>query len=675
MFARRLCYANFQPASLTATVICGVFLIPSPVRSQTSRVPITLESTAAGSSRLLTLRSKSSDPTAVAVGPNVEVSREDDADSHDEVQIATHPTDPNQLVACSMANQNRIGERKMHTSAYISNDAGKTWTLGPRISESGDPVCEFSPDGAAYFGAIGDSPDRDPAVDWHLKLYRSTDKGKTWEQKSDFVSGDRPWLAFDNTSSPNHGWMYVAYQSRAGVLDVNEKQLAVSLDVTHSTDNGSTWSIPRAYGVINARRLLHSLPTGLSTLSDGTVVISNWQNLKKSATVTDDRSASTWPGEPGTATCEIAIVLVPLDGWKRPKTVKAADKYCSEGLTTRTVDALAVDNRSEVFKDRIYMAWTDARSGHARILFTYSSDRGDTWSLPRVVDDIPLNLTFTPDSFMATLAVNKDGIVGLSWNDRRENPDNIGYFTRFAASLDGGESWLPSVRVSEQPARFRQGLEGETISAYATGLDGESGPPTIRIARSGEFHAGDTAGLRADASGVFHALWVDNRNGRDEVYSAPITVQGKVAKHGSEDLSGLSEISDRVAFEIQDVAYDTKTQSIAMQAALHNKSKAPVKGRLIVRALSLESQAGTANIVNADNAVTGVGAVFDFSHLVENGNLEPKNSTRARTIKFHLNNVVLPPVDEKNIYKVLSLEFVNLQVEILGEPPQDQAKK
>ncbi len=675
MFAKRVCCANFRPASLTASVICGVFLIASPVRSRTSRVPVTLGLIAAASSRPLTLPLKSSDAPTITVGSNVEVSREDDADTHDEVLIATHPTDPNQLVACSMANQNRIGQRKMHTSAYISNDGGKTWTLGPRIPESGDPVCEFSPDGAAYFGAIGDSPERDPAIDWHLRLYRSTDKGKTWEQKSDFVSGDRPWLAFDNTSSPNHGWMYVAYQSRAGVLDVDEKQLAVSLDVTHSTDNGSTWSIPRAYGVINARRLFHSLPTGMATLSDGTVVISNWENLKKSAAVTDDRSASTWPGDPGIATCEIAVVLIPPDGWKRPKTVKAADKYCSEGLTTRTVDTLAVDNRSAVFKDRIYMAWTDARSGHARILFAYSSDRGDTWSQPRVVDDIPLNLTFTPDSFMSTLAVNKDGVVGLSWNDRRENPDNIGYFTRFAASLDGGESWLPSVRVSEQPARFRQGVEGETISAYATGLNGEPGPPTIRIARSGEFHAGDTAGLRADASGVFHALWVDNRNGRDEVYTAPITVEGKVAKHGRDDLAGLTEISDLVAFEIQDVAYDTKTQVITMQAALHNKSKEPVKGRLIVRALSLESQAGTLGIVNADNAVTGVGAVFDFSRLVENGNLEPKNSTQARTIKLHLNNVVLPTVEEKNIYKVLSLEFVNLQVEILGEPPQDQAKK
>jgi hypothetical protein len=649
-------------------VVCGVFLIATPVECQTSKIAVALGLTSQSSS-------KTAETPTITVGPNVEVSRGDDAESHDEVLIAAHPSDPNELLACSMVDPSRLGERKMHTAAYFSDDGGKTWALGPRIPESGDPVCEFSPEGAAYFGAIGDSPDRDPAIDWHLKLYRSNDQGKTWEQRSDFVAGDRPWMAFDTTGGANRGWMYVAFQSRAGVLDSQQKQLAVSLDLTRSTDNGSTWSLPRVYGVIDGRRLAHSLPTGMATLSDGTVVISNWQNLKKNAIETDDRLASSWPGDPGNPTCEIAVVLIPPDGWKRPKTVKAADKYCSEGPTTRTVDTLAVDNRSEVFKDRIYIAWVDARSGHARILFTYSSDRGDNWSAPRVLDDVPLNLAYVPDSFMPTLAVNKDGVIGLTWNDRRDNPDNIGYFTRFAASLDGGESWLPSMRVSEQPARFRQGMEGETLSAFASVAEGPAGRQTIRIARSGEFHAGDTAGLRADAAGVFHALWIDNRNGRDEVYTAPIHVAGTVAKHGSVDLAGLAGISDRVRFEIADVDYDTKSQVITLRAVLRNKSKDVVKGRLIVRVLSLDSQAAALSIVNADNPLAGAGAVFDFSGLANKGSLEPERSTETKTIRFQLRNVAFPPVDEKNIYKVLSLEFVNLQVEILGDPPADESKK
>jgi hypothetical protein len=606
----------------------------------------------------------------INVGPNVEVSKADEANSHDEVLIAAHPTDPNQLVACSMVDSNRLSERKMHTVAYSSSDGGKTWSIGPEIPESGDPICAFGPDGVAYFGAIGDSPALDPAIDWHLKLYRSTDQFKTWTQVSDILTGDRPWLTFDHTHSANRGWGYITYQSRAGILDAQEKELAVSLDLTHSIDNGATWSLPRAYGVINARRLEHSLPTGMAILSDGTVVISNWQNLKRSAREAQDRPAIDWPGDPGPPTCEISVVLVPVDGWQRPKTVKAADKYCSEGLTTRTADSLAIDASSGVFKDRIYIAWVDARSEHARIMFTYSADKGQTWSKPRVVDEMPGKLISIPDSFMATLAVNKDGVVGLSWNDRRDHPDNIGYYTRFTASLDGGESWLPSVRVAERPAHLPEGIERGSISSYAT--DDGANPPTVRIVRTPEFHAGDTAGLCADASGIFHALWVDNRDGRDQAYTSSITVHGSAVKNGEPGLSSLKEIANLVAFDISNLDYDVKRQTFSMQANLRNKSKEDVRGRLVIRVLSLTSQAGALTISNAENGTSGTGATFEFTSLVSGGVLKPKASTAAKTIEFQLNEARLPPVDEKDVMKALSLEFVSMEVAILGEGHDEQ---
>jgi hypothetical protein len=617
-----------------------------------------------------------SSPALISVGPNIEVSRADDSNSHDEVLIAAHPTDPKQLVACSMVNYNQLSEKKMHTAVYSSIDGGRTWILGPEIPESGDPVCTFGPDGAAYFGAIGDSVIRDPAIDWHLKLYRSTDQFKHWEPVSDILTGDRPWLTFDHTQGPNRGRGYITYQSRAGILDSQEKELAVSLDVTHSADKGLHWSLPRAYGVINARRLAHSLPTGMALLSDGTVVISNWQSLKKSARDAQDRIASDYPGDPGPPTCEISVVLIPPDGWQRPKIVKAADKYCSETSTTRTADSLAIDGSSGVFKDRIYVAWADARSGNSRIMFTYSADKGETWSRSRVVDEMPRDPTHSPDSFMPTLTVNKDGVVGLSWNDRRENPDNIGYFARFTASLDGGESFLPSVRLAERPARFRQAEEGETISSYVA-EDG-SNPPTLRIVRNPEFHGGDTAGLCADASGIFHALWIDNRDGRDQAYTSTVTVQGTAVKNGDAGLSSLQEIADLVSLDIKGVDYDTRHQTLSLQASLRNKSKDDVRGRLVVRILSLTSQAGSVTITNAENGADGPGATFDFSKLASPEGLKPKASTDAKTINFALHDVHLPAMEGKDIVKVLGLEFVSMDVALLGEgvhPSPAETKK
>jgi hypothetical protein len=39
------------------------------------------------------------------------------------------------------------------------------------------------------------------------------------------------------------------------------------------------------------------------------------------------------------------------------------------------------------------------------------------------------------------------------------------------------------------------------------------------------FKGGDTSGLAADANGVFHALWADQRSGIGQVYSATIAVE------------------------------------------------------------------------------------------------------------------------------------------------------
>jgi hypothetical protein len=38
------------------------------------------------------------------------------------------------------------------------------------------------------------------------------------------------------------------------------------------------------------------------------------------------------------------------------------------------------------------------------------------------------------------------------------------------------------------------------------------------------FNGGDTAGLAADAAGVFHPLWIDNRTGIHQMWTAAVTV-------------------------------------------------------------------------------------------------------------------------------------------------------
>jgi hypothetical protein len=201
--------------------------------------------------------------------------------------------------------------------------------------------------------------------------------------------------------------------------------------------------------------------------------------------------------ETSTAIAPLAQPFMPFEGW---------------------APSIAADPGSVRYKDRLYVVWPDCRSGRSRILSSFSSDEGKTWSSPRMVDDPPATSSRQPlpSNFMPMVAVNRDGIVGVVWYDRRDDPTNLGWSIRFAASLDGGETWLPGTRVSSQPNVFDEdGFLSTT--APATGV-------TIEL-DDRQFYAADTVGLTAAADGSFHPFWIDNRTGVPQVWTARIRVR------------------------------------------------------------------------------------------------------------------------------------------------------
>jgi len=186
---------------------------------------------------------------------------------------------------------------------------------------------------------------------------------------------------------------------------------------------------------------------------------------------------------------------------------------------------LAIDGSTGRFKDRLYLVWPDRRSGHTRIFFSSSSDAGTTWTPARAIDDNAPNVT--TDHFMANVAVNRDGVVGVMWYDRRDHPDNLGWNVRFSASLDGGATFLPSVKISERSNTFPPGSSLARSRADANTRDSAAlQRATVVAAReSFKYMGGDTAGLAADASGAFHPVWVDNRTGVPQVWTARVVVR------------------------------------------------------------------------------------------------------------------------------------------------------
>jgi hypothetical protein len=312
---------------------------------------------------------------------------------------------------------------------------------------------------------------------------------------------------------------------------------------------------------------------------------------------------------------------------------------------------LAVDPGSAAFKDRLYAVWDDSRSGRLEVLLSYSSDKGKTWSKPVTVSDdrVADDPEQGPDEIMPLVAVNKKGVVGVAWYDRREHKDNLGWWFRFAASLDGGETFQPSVRVSTVANNFG-GTEIWPVKASVSG-GGEPGrggaatppgarPLGVRVAVDSFFFSpGHTSGFVADAGGIFHPVWTDNRSGVSQLWTAAIAVQSEAIRNGSKDLADLDDVTAKVTLDVTETTYDRSTKTVTMRARLKNMSKDTIRAPLHVRVVALQSDVGVPTILNATNRVAGLGAVWNVSPLVKSGELKPDEASDPLELRFRLDDI------------------------------------
>jgi hypothetical protein len=101
------------------------------------------------------------------------------------------------------------------------------------------------------------------------------------------------------------------------------------------------------------------------------------------------------------------------------------------------------------------------------------------------------------------LAVGRDGVVAVAWIDGRSAAGHHCEQSVFVtASLDGGQSFLQPIRVSNTPACDDQARAG-------------SRSPT----------GGDYFGLTATADGAFRLMWVEVRDGLKQLVTTTVRVE------------------------------------------------------------------------------------------------------------------------------------------------------
>ncbi|MGH9159577.1 MAG: hypothetical protein ACRD2X_06285 [Vicinamibacteraceae bacterium] len=548
---------------------------------------------------------------------------------------------------------------------FASSDHGKSWrtTFESRpASWGGDPVCAYGPDGTAYLAFLPLHPDP-----LRTHVLTSTDGGNTWSQEHRLGRVDRPELVVDGSRRRFRGRVYLY---GTGAVRGFDEDTSYGVSLYRSKDHGKTFMGPVSR-VPGKERIALGIGNGV-ILDDG-----SWATVFGNVPRGHPTPGRPLLAPPGGANTIRLLFMRSTDGGEtleQPSVVGSAwlVKYDS---TTTLNPRLAVDTSSGPFRGRLYVVWPDSRDllladtsdGRINILLARSDDGGRTWTEPIVVnDDRPLPDVPPPKHFQPMLAVNREGVVGVAWYDRRSAADNLGWSVRFTASLDGGQTFLPSVVVAEHAGRF-DGNERWAPFAVVRGggTPAATGGPIRTIVSYGHHYSGgDYHNMTTDSAGVFYPYWIGNFTGWHQVYTTPITVKGPPHPH----LAGpnVVDVSERVTLEVVRTQYDPTNHVASLTVQLRNVSDSPISAPLHVRLLTLHSEIGIPRALDADNALEGPGALYDLSALIAGGRLAANASSKDRVLRFRIDEP--RPFTQGDDIKLYVLSFT---CEVLGErgPP------
>lgn len=373
--------------------------------------------------------------------------------------IAVDPTNENNLItgANDLTCQSVL-------AYFVTTDGGKKWSGGcgaiapGAVHGFGDPVVGYDLHGNVYQGGINLTSDGSREI----VVAKSTDHGKTWAlpvvaTQIPSLLGDKPWLQADtNPNSPFANRIYVSSTQ----FDANSNTY---IYVAYSADSGSTWTNV----VASPEALSPNVVEGsdIAVGSDGTVYLSYmYCHPHKGSTDCADGFATMYvtKSKDGGATWSTPVAthierVAPPGGCPYygclPNTVQRVPN----------IPVIAIDNSNGPYAGRLYVVDYDWTGTFMQIRIAQSSDGGDTWSKPVSVTP----RTDRHDQFMPWVSVSTSGLVGVTWLDRRNDPNNINYQAFAAVSTDGGKTFPSNQQLATVASNpFDDGLGGGALGDY-----------------------------------------------------------------------------------------------------------------------------------------------------------------------------------------------------------------
>ena len=375
-------------------------------------------------------------------------------DAANEPSIAVDPTDPRRM-AIGWRQFDTVASNFRQAGYAYTTDGGQTWTFCGALTRGvsgSDPVLASDADGVFYYMNINYE---------ELRLFRSFDRGMTWEGPIRIVAGlaDKEWFAIDTTDGIGRGNLYAGWSGKPRF--------------TRSTDGGASFLDPVP------DPLSSTLWSTLAVGPDGEVFMVDRDHVVAKSTDAQDPGAT--PSFAVTAEVDLGG---PFRAYAGPNPL---------GLLGQ--NWIATDHSNGASRGNVYLLASVNPDGDdpLDVMFARSTDGGMTWSAPvRVNDDLLDNGAW---QWFGTMSVAPNGRIDAVWNDTRNDPGGYDSELYYAYSEDAGQTWSENVALSPPwdphvgwPNQNKIGDYYHTISddagahiAYAATFNGEQDIYYLRI--------------------------------------------------------------------------------------------------------------------------------------------------------------------------------------------------
>lgn len=572
------------------------------------------------------------EPPHVAIGPNLRLT----AGEFNEPWIAASPTDPEFLIAVSQVGAITSAEPERHAATLISRDGGRTWRqieLPGYEAGAFDPMVVSGPDGRMYvlqaligrnFASIG-LGENATRREGTIRIWSTADEGRTWDGPTDLycpVAPDHPRMVVDRSDGPHRGRLYIVWNNVSDTFIPGQFELFMH----YSDDGGGTFSDPILLDARPDGKLVATEPV---VLSDGTLLVTYYQY---------------WNPLPDPRNDHLPFFVIRSDDggetFGEPEMIFEFGPHVWRHLMGEFSRAFSLPIvRADVspdspYRDHVYIVWDDVSTGWSDIWLVRSVDGGRSWSRPVQLNDNALQPASGPRDFRMTptVAINGDGVVGVGWYDRRNDPTRRCWEFYFTASIDGGDTFSPNQPVSTTPScppadlapairvnnlaplvdpnrpseeelmrlgriqrllrhNYEQALEDARREAY-----GELDRARIWVSFDAgrNIWPGHYTGLAADAEGVFHALWLDRRNGQQELFATRVRVSSTppVARPATRE----EDVTALVAVLAGPATYDRENGTVRFHVQLRNVSDRTIYGPIDLRVRGIVEVDGRATV-------------------------------------------------------------------------------